>query len=973
MCRRVSICFVLLSIFLSSSGCKTRQFFYDRADQDAHFLVHEKSDGLPWELPSDFSAETNPASRHYLPGSLVRPSLPGAVTPLYSYDLSAIRANVRVDPEQESTAPQVGQPGKLDELRGTAISPDAWNAIPEAYRKRMLDFETIREEAEFSKREFGQAIDTGRDTDVPKLTLRDIVDIAIINSRDYQSQKETLYLTALDLARERFQFRLNPSSNGLTSGSNFSENRALGTTQSGLSIPSGLGFQKVLATGGDLFARFANDIILTFNGTEGFVSDVSSSVIFELAQPLIQTDVRFESLTSAERNLVYAVRDFARFRKEFFVDFASSYYDLIRTFRQIEINSQNYFSLVREFKRAEAEFRTGAVSRVQVDQVEQNLLSGRGSLISTVVGVERSLDSLKLNLGIPVETRINIDLTELNELTRLDQVSVSANSINRILQRLKTSLTKPDRVELSSTTSVLLERVVESARIDPKFGTEKEIAELKIKRQAYVIDYARLTAAEIFNKLQEEVNSPSPSPSSIFQRSQAHSDALLNLITQQIDYARLTGDQSLEEKIKQFEDARSELVTDVEKLDAQLSTIIQERGLDELPKLVESGNQLRGRIVALVSELDTFIGITVEPDAEKDLQRMTSDISLLIERLDPVVKSQLAGLTPIDIDQDEAMITALVLRFDMMNQRGSLADDWRQIKLAADELKSVINLNASQRFNSDPTKNKPFDFALDDSQSALSLSLDAPINRFNQRNIFRSRLIGYQRAIRSMNLLEDNIKLSIRNDLRNLALDQQQYLIAVASAALAYERVVSTSIQFRLGTPGVAARDFLEAQTAYINALSDVASRHIDYIVDRTQLFLDLEVLTVDESGFWDDIRNESIVPGSYFQIPQSAQPIYGELPPVNYSDEIRQMLFISPDFPLSYDFTSELGEVESGEVESGEVADSDGFLTPGSDAPAASLMPNPAQRPTAQPQDSTRRTGARRTPARRTRATSSR
>jgi hypothetical protein len=240
---------------------------------------------------------------------------------------------------------------------------------------------------------------------------------------------------------------------------------------------------------------------------------------------------------------------------------------------------------------------------------------------------------------------------------------------------------------------------------------------------------------------------------------------------------------------------------------------------------------------------------------------------------------------------DDAMITAIVLRYELMNERGAVADDWRGIKLAADELKSVLTLRASQRIDTAPGDNQPFNFDLDNSATSLGLTFDSPLNRFSQRNTFRASIISYQRSLRNLKQLEDNIKFSVRNDLRSLTLDREQYLIAVASAALAYERVVSTSLEFRLGTGGVSARDFLEAQTAYIDALSDVASRHIQYIVDRTQLFFDLELLMVDEDGFWNDIRNEELQPEPQFEIPSWGTPVYGDLPNVRHSSTVRQIL----------------------------------------------------------------------------------
>ena len=139
--------------------------------------------------------------------------------------------------------------------------------------------------------------------------------------------------------------------------------------------------------------------------------------------------------------------------------------------------------------------------------------------------------------------------------------------------------------------------------------------------------------------------------------------------------------------------------------------------------------------------------------------------------------------------------------------------------------------------------------------------------------------------------LEDNIKLDVRNNLRDLSLDQEQYRVDVASAGLAYERVVSTQLEQRLGIGGVTARDFLEAQDAYTSALSSVASRHINYIVDRMELFLNTELLEVNELGAWDGLYDESVQPTPYYQLPPHAYPFYGKLPcGLHFSPAIRRM-----------------------------------------------------------------------------------
>jgi hypothetical protein len=142
---------------------------------------------------------------------------------------------------------------------------------------------------------------------------------------------------------------------------------------------------------------------------------------------------------------------------------------------------------------------------------------------------------------------------------------------------------------------------------------------------------------------------------------------------------------------------------------------------------------------------------------------------------------------------------------------------------------------------------------------------------------------------------EDSIKLDIREDLRQLALDRNQYTIAVASAALAYERVISTRLRLQLAVQNVAARDFLEAQQAYTNALSTIARQHVNYITDRIELFFDLEAFDVDANGYWSGVR-EDYGPGVNMDFPGTNPRPYDTLPPnVRYSPTIRQMEAIGP------------------------------------------------------------------------------
>jgi hypothetical protein len=234
-----------------------------------------------------------------------------------------------------------------------------------------------------------------------------------------------------------------------------------------------------------------------------------------------------------------------------------------------------------------------------------------------------------------------------------------------------------------------------------------------------------------------------------------------------------------------------------------------------------------------------------------------------------------------------------------MNERGQLADVWRQIKLAGDDLRSVLNLSASHSLGTRNGADHPFDFTFDNSATQVAITFDAPLNRRAQRNAFRAALINYNAALRNLIELQDGIKLAVRDDLRQLQLDREQYRIAVASAALAYERVVSTRLQLRQGVQNVAARDFLEAQQAYTASLNSVAGQHIGFIQDRIALFLDLELLKVDETGFWPELYDERYQPLADFAPPPCAGPAYGCLPTqLWYSPEMLRMLCIPWGMP---------------------------------------------------------------------------
>ncbi|QDT10880.1 TolC family protein [Planctomycetes bacterium K23_9] len=834
------------------------------------------------------------------------------------------------DPDEDKEADEETQEVQANQV---PLPRSYWETIPIECLSRMFEFKSVRDEY---ARSFGSPVKESQLDPSPRLALEDIISLTLLNSRELQTQKEALYRVALTLTLQRFAYQLKPSVGNNGSSAGYIHNRSGGEEVNTLGLPTNFQLEKMLYTGGDFIGRFANDVLLTFNGPQGFTADVGSELLFSFSQSLLQRDVQLESLTQAERDVVYAARDFTRFRKELFVQQASDYYSLIRQFRQIEIQCQNYFTLAREFNQRSVEIKYGMAARTQLDQVEQQVINGRQSILSSCTNLENALDSLKIRMGIPTEQPLNIDLSELDLLTLRDELAVNAELIERTRTRIRREINAESRsafVVLGGV-SQLAEQMVDSIHLREKLSDQPlDSTDLENRLLELRIEAADIDIAEDRSVLDQELADEAPDSTKVIQRRRDVSQELLRKVLWQIRRLDQTGkidqeqdedDQSIDgqqaggkqqagdEKGQsdQQDDSQSEEVTGwinlyeafgdrlVDLEDSFLNAIFKEQSSagsdvnevqDAESRLIQAALTLQEDLQSFADQLDERLGRVAATDDAGFDERAIEFANELMRESERFRDGASGGLAPIEIAMDEAMMTALVQRFDLMNQRGFLADDWRQIKYAADDLKSILNLTASQSIRTRSGENQPFDFNFDDSTTRVGVSLDLPFNRRAQRNQFRASLFNYQRTLRNVMQLEDNIKLAIRRDLRSLKLNGQQYANDIAGAALASERVTGTELEVRSGF--ATSRDFLESQQAYVQAISGVASDHINYIVGRLQLFLDLESLTVGDNGFWEQLYDEQHQPMPQYQLPSYARPGYGRLHAnLKYSKLINRM-----------------------------------------------------------------------------------
>ncbi len=260
-----------------------------------------------------------------------------------------------------------------------------------------------------------------------KLSLAQAVAIATVNSRNYKSQKETLYLTALGLSdvRHNYEAQLFGISTGAreriyteVSDSDGTETRVT----DGFSHTSSLGVQQefLLSNGIDITTELAVEWMRFLTGDPK--TSLGSILTTSVTVPLLGAGggkQKLETLIQRERDVVYTVRDFNRFRQTFVVDTINAYYGVLQQ-RDAVTNAQNNYQRVLESKnRLEMEAEAGRRTRIDVDEARQSVLSAESSLVQAQQRYERFLDAFKFILAIPTDANIELDQNELIALREM--------------------------------------------------------------------------------------------------------------------------------------------------------------------------------------------------------------------------------------------------------------------------------------------------------------------------------------------------------------------------------------------------------------------------------------------------------------------------------------------------------------------------------------------------------------------------
>jgi hypothetical protein len=167
------------------------------------------------------------------------------------------------------------------------------------------------------------------------------------------------------------------------------------------------------------------------------------------------------------------------------------------------------------------------------------------------------------------------------------------------------------------------------------------------------------------------------------------------------------------------------------------------------------------------------------------------------------------------LDSDEAVALARKYRLDLQTARDRIEDAHRNVHNAENGLLPDLDLAANVQTGNRP-KSDAGNIVGDETTYSASLTLDLPLDRVAERNIYRRSIINFHQTQRDFEELEDRIAIAARDAVRAIASAQTALRIQEVSIRLAQSRLDFANERLKQGI--ATARDVVDAQTSLLQA-----------------------------------------------------------------------------------------------------------------------------------------------------------
>jgi len=819
LCKIQIVLSVLLfvSIFLFPSGC-SRQRYRHQADSEVAELLSTVARDKRWELV-DYGLQPDPHSRFFDP---YNPDC----EPMPTDDSTAHRYMHYVD-------------GKCN---GDWDAKGRTNFVENPHWQKYLPlnedgYVTLDKETAFQ--------------------------LAQIHSPEYQTAVENLYLSALQVSQERFQFdtqfyggsSMFYSSNGAVRDSTWRNSNVVG-------------YEKKFAAGGQAVVDLANSITWQLSGPDTQAYNTILSVGF--LQPFLRNGGReyvLESLTRSERDLLANVRQMAFYRQGFYKtlvfggnnvgtpvangsprssssgsSLTGGYISLLASQIRIANLQNNVISKRDSEKQFIALFEANRVRQyIQVEQARASYLESQSQLMSQVNNYNSSVEQFVASrIGLPPDLKVRIDDPLLK------QFEIMSPELTAIQEELEQhyAVIRDIKQRIPDTTVDGLNLICDQLK-GAITNVYADIEQLETKVPQRISDIQ-------FLEQQTEQFEGYIDPASF------NEETFVERVS------RLRKDvPDLEKNLRMI----SRLLASVRKINRDdLVTMLGQGRLD--PESTECMIALDMQGVLTATRLPQGDDGRALSDAQIDPYRhlMTQIMRMLTGEVRQLSLEQARArldaisMTPIDITPETAIKVASQYRLDWMNARADLVNSWRDIEIKANQLESSLNFSVDGSVGT--RQNNPVAFDRRNAKISVGVEWDAPLTRLVERNAYRESQIRYQQARRNYYNYVDGVNKTLRDSLRNIdnvqfdfEVQRRAVLVAISRvhlAQLAMEEPPAVG-QTSESMSNTLARDLVEALNSLLDAQNQFMAIWVEHYGLRSSLCLDLGIMQLDENGIWLD------------------------------------------------------------------------------------------------------------------------
>lgn len=815
------------------SGC-TRSHYRIQADRDAYHLTDQKLVAAG-DAPGEFRIDIDPRSRMYSPYD---PDFP----PMPPDDPTSHRYMEVVD--NKRNAPQ-------------------WRKAPRTPNVENPDWKPY-----VPHNEDGKVV----------LDLPAAVEMALLQSPDYQDQLEELYLSALDVSFERFRFDAQffggssifqtvqgPVRSGRPSGSSI-----LDVSPSRFDNPYRV--RKLNAFGGEFVAGIANSLMWQFAGPDDYRG--RTLIDFTFVQPLLRFGGRarvLERLTLSERALLANVRIMERYRQGFYLNIATGRDAGDGPSRRggfFGASGLEGFSGVGGggFGRvggfggagagagggftggAGAEAAGGYIGLLQTQQVIRNQYSNVAALRESVEQLQASYDAGRID-------RFQVDLARQALYNAQSQLLSAEAAFEATLDNFKITMGMPPDMPTE----------IKDPLLDRFELLDVDLADLQT-RTSNLLERLRE-----YQTAQQENAAPQPELAAELDWPVLNAELreIIQQTERQIDVVRKDF-VALESAVPKRREHLKRLSGRDEVMRAQIDPMLFSP--DELDLRVEA---LRKDMVLLENRFDQTlarleVGVATaeaKPGGNvTELAQAVNELSgLLLELTIEQARARIDAITfePIELTAVQALAIASRFRLDWMNARAALVDTWRLITFNANALRGDLNIVVEGDIAN--VGDNPFDLSGKNGSLSMGVQFDPPLTRLAERNVYRQSLIEYSQARRSYYRYVDRVYQGLRNTLRTIELNEVNFELRRAAVMVAISQVDITQLRLQEPPrPGVevqfsvtTARDLVTSLSDLLNVQNDFLSVWVNYEVQRLNLEFDLGLMQLDGRG----LRVEQEIP----------------------------------------------------------------------------------------------------------------